>query len=255
MENEIKIFESEEFGKVRTVINDGEPWLVGKDVAKILEYKDTAKAIRTHVDAEDKGVSVLDTPGGKQKIMVINESGLYSLVLSIKMPKAKEFRRWVTSHVLPTIRRTGGYVANEDMFIENYLPFLEEPYQGLFRLQMMAINQLNERIRHDQSLVEFANQVSNSENLIDMNAMAKLAIEENIPIGRNRLFRWLRENEILMSDNLPYQKYIDRGYFAVKESVFETGSMTKTYQQTFVTGKGQQFIIGLLKKEFCGNGN
>lgn len=250
MENEIKIFENEEFGKVRTVVKDGEPWLVGKDVAEILEYKDTAKAIRTHVDAEDKGVSILDTPGGKQKITIINESGMYSLVLSSKMPKAKEFRRWVTSNVLPTIRRTGGYVANEDMFVENYLPFLDEPYQNLFRLQMTAINKLNERIRHDQPLVEFANQVSNTENLIDMNAMAKLAIEENIPIGRNRLFRWLRENEILMSGNLPYQKYIDRGYFAVKESVFETDSFTKTYQQTYVTGKGQQFIISRLKKEF-----
>lgn len=109
MKNEMKIFENEEFGKVRTVVKDGEPWLVGKDVAEILEYKDTAKAIRTHVDADDKGVSILDTPGGKQKITVINESGLYGLVLSSKMPKAKEFRRWVTSHVLPTIRRTGGY--------------------------------------------------------------------------------------------------------------------------------------------------
>ena len=259
MENEIRIFESEEFGKVRTIIKDGEPWLVGKDVAEILEYRNTKKALSDHVDDEDKyqgdGVTIRDSMGRMQHPTIINESGFYSLVLSSKMPKAKEFRRWVTSHVLPTIRRTGGYVANEDMFIENYLPFLEEPYQGLFRLQMMAINQLNERIRHDQPLVEFANQVSNSENLIDMNAMAKLAIEENIPIGRNRLFRWLRENEILMSDNLPYQKYIDRGYFAVKESVFETGSMTKTYQQTFVTGKGQQFIIGLLKKEFCDNGN
>jgi len=115
---------------------------------------------------------------------------------------------------------------------------------------MMAINQLNERIRHDQPLVKFANQVSNTENLIDMNAMAKLAAEENIPIGRNRLFKWLRKKEILMSDNLPYQKYIDRGYFAVKESVFETGSMTKTYQQTFVTGRGQRYIIGRLKKEW-----
>ena len=134
------------------------------------------------------------------------------------------------------------------MFIENYLPFLDEPYQNLFRLQMMAIGKLNERIRHDEPLVEFANQVSNTDNLIDMNAMAKLAVEENIPIGRNRLFRWLRENEILMSGNLPYQKYIDRGYFAVKESVFETNSFTKTYQQTFVTGKGH--IIGRLKKEF-----
>ena len=100
-------------------------------------------------------------------------------------------------------------------------------------------------------LVEFANQVSNTDNLIDMNAMAKLAVEEDIPIGRNRLFRWLRENAILMTGNLPYQKYIDRGYFAVKESVFETDSMCRTYQQTFVTGKGQQYIIGRLKKEFC----
>lgn len=161
------------------------------------------------------------------------------------------FVKWVTTKILPTIRRTGGYVANVDMFIENYLPFLDEPYQNLFRLQMMAINKLNERICHDQTLVEFANQVSNTENLIDMNAMAKLAVEEDIPIGRNRLFRWLRENEILMSGNLPYQKYIDRGYFAVKESVFETDSMCRTYQQTFVTGKGQQYIIGRLKKEFC----
>jgi phage antirepressor YoqD-like protein len=115
---------------------------------------------------------------------------------------------------------------------------------------MVAINKLNDRIRHDKPLVEFANQVANTENLIDMNAMAKLAIEENIPIGRNRLFRWLRKNKILMSGNLPYQRYIDRGYFVVKESVFDTGSMTKTYQQTFVTGKGQQYIISRLKKEF-----
>ncbi len=136
------------------------------------------------------------------------------------------------------------------MFIENYLPFLDEPYQNLFRLQMMAINQLNERIRHDQPLVEFANQVSDTTNLIDMNAMAKLAVEENIPIGRNRLFKWLRKNGILMSDNLPYQKYIDRGYFAVKETVFETSTMMKTHQQTFVTGKGQSYIIGRLKKDF-----
>ncbi len=255
MDQMIKTFESEEFGKVRTVVKDGEPWLVGKDVADILEYRNGSRDINRHVDEDDRCKIMIFDGNQNKETIIINESGFYSLVLSSKMPKAKEFRRWVTSHVLPTIRRTGGYVANEDMFIENYLPFLDEPYQGLFRLQMMAINQLNERIRHDQPLVEFANQVSNTENLIDMNAMAKLAIEENIPIGRNRLFRWLRENEILMSDNLPYQKYIDRGYFAVKESVFETGSMTKTYQQTFVTGKGQQFIIGLLKKEFCGNGN
>lgn len=253
MNNMIKIFENEEFGKVRTVIKDGEPWLVGKDVAEILGYSNTRDALSRHVDTEDKTTIVISDSGSnyKSKTTIINESGFYSLVLSSKMPRAKEFKRWVTANILPTLRRTGGYVANEDMFIENYLPFLDEPYRNLFRLQMMAIGKLNERIRHDEPLVEFANQVSNTDNLIDMNAMAKLAVEEDIPIGRNRLFRWLRENEILMSGNLPYQKYIDRGYFAVKESVFEMDSMCRTYQQTFVTGKGQQYIIGRLKKEFC----
>ncbi len=147
---------------------------------------------------------------------------MYRLTTHSRLPSAEKFESWIFDEVLPTIRRTGGYVANEDMFIENYLPFLEEPYRNLFRLQMAAINKLNERIRHDEPLVEFANQVSNTDNLIDMNAMAKLAIEENIPIGRNRLFCWLRKNQILMSDNLPYQRYIDRGYFVVKESVFDT---------------------------------
>lgn len=187
MKNEIKIFENEEFGKIRTVIKDGEPWLVGKDVSKILGYSDVNKAIAMHVNNEDKKLNDKTSSSfGQRGATLINESGFYSLVLSSKMPRAKEFKRWVTAEILPAIRRTGGYVANEDMFIENYLPFMEEPYQGLFRLQMMAINQLNERIRHDQPLVEFANQVSNTDNLIDMNAMAKLAIEENIPIGSQR---------------------------------------------------------------------
>lgn len=247
----IKIFENKEFGSVRTVITDGEPWFVGKDVAVILGYSKPRNAIAAHVDCEDKKDALIQGDlGGTQKMIVINESGLYSLILSSKMPKARDFKRWVTSEILPTILKTGGYVADEDMFVENYLPFLDEPYQNLFRLQMMVINQLNERIRHDQPLVEFANQVSNTENLIDMNAMAKLAVQKNIPIGRNRLFRWLRENGILMSGNLPYQKFIDRGYFAVKESVFETDSFSKTYQQTFITGKGQRFIVGLLKKYY-----
>lgn len=193
MENMIKIFESEEFGRVRTVIKNGEPWFVGKDVAVILGYSDVNKAVAMHVDNEDKKLNDKTSSSfGQRGATLINESGLYSLILSSKMPRAKEFKRWVTANILPTLRRTGGYVANEDMFIENYLPFLDEPYRNLFRLQMMAIGKLNERIRHDEPLVEFANQVSNTDNLIDMNAMAKLAVEEDIPIGRNRLFRWLR---------------------------------------------------------------
>jgi prophage antirepressor-like protein len=252
MENMIKIFENEEFGKVRTVIKDGKPWLVGKDVAEILGYSNTRDALSRHVDNDDKTTVVISDSGSnyKSKTTIINESGFYSLVLSSKMPRAKEFKRWVTATILPTLRRTGGYVANEDMFVENYLPFLDEPYKNLFRLQMTIINQLNDRIRHDEPLVEFANQVTDTANLIDMNAMAKLARAENIPVGRNRLFGWLKSNGVLMDNNLPYQTFIDRGYFAVKESVFETPTMTKTYQQTMITGKGQVFVINLLKKYY-----
>ena len=136
------------------------------------------------------------------------------------------------------------------MFIENYLPFLDEPYKNLFRLQMTFISKLNERIRTDKPLVDFALHVADSEDLIDMNAMAKLAADKNFNIGRTRLFRWLKEMGVLMSNNLPYQRYIDRRYFVVKESVFEVEGMKKTYWQTFVTGKGQLFIIGLLRKYY-----
>ncbi len=250
MEQIIKIFENEEFGKIRTLKEEcGKVVFCGSDVAKALGYRSPKDAISAHCKGAVK--HRLPTSGGTQEIKFIPEGDVYRLVAHSRLPSAEKFESWIFDEVLPIIRKTGGYVANEDIFIENYLPFLDEPYQNLFRLQMMAINQLNERIRHDQPLVEFANHVSDTTNLIDMNAMAKLAREENIQIGRNRLFQWLREKGILMSNNLPYQKYIESGYFKVKESVFETSSMMKTYQQTFVTGKGQTYIIGRLKKEYA----
>ena len=249
MEQIIKIFENEKFGRIRTITKDGEPWFVIADVCRALEIRNS-RMVAGRLD-RDELMSVKLTSGGQRREMtVINESGLYAVIIRSDKPQAQSFRKWLTSEVIPTIRRTGGYVGNEEMFIENYLPFLDEPYQNLFRLQMMAINQLNERIRHDQPLVEFANQVSNTNNLIDMNVMAKLARAENIPVGRNKLYGWLKRKGVLMANNLPYQAFIDRGYFAVKESVFETATMTKTYQQTFVTGKGQLFIIGLLRKYY-----
>lgn len=252
MEQKIKIFENEEFGKVRTVIKDGEPWWILKDICQVLEMKaNSAGEVVKRLDKDEyDSIGLTDSLGRKQKAYVVNESGLYSILVRSDKPKAKPFRKWLTSEVIPTIRRTGGYVANEEMFIENYLPFLEEPYQNLFRLQMTAIRRLNERIRHDQPFVDFALHVADSEDLIDMNAMAKLAADKNFNIGRTRLFRWLKEMGVLMSNNLPYQRYIDRGYFAVKESVFEVDGMKKTYQQTFVTGKGQLFVISLLKKYY-----
>lgn len=109
----VEVFKSNEFGEVRTVVINNEPYFVGKDVAKILGYSNTRKAIVDHVDEEDKGVTKCDTHGGTQDLTVINESGLYSLILSSKMPNARRFKRWVTSEVLPSIRKHGMYAVDE----------------------------------------------------------------------------------------------------------------------------------------------
>lgn len=252
MSNVIKIFENNEFGSLRTLTDEhGRIMFCGKDVASALGYSNTKDAIRRHCRWGVKhDLPHPQSPARTIEMVFIPEGDVYRLISHSRLPSAEKFESWIFDEVLPTIRRTGGYVANEDMFVDNYLPFLDESYRNLFRLQMIAINQLNERIRHEKPLVEFANQVANTNNLIDMNAMAKLAREENIPVGRNRLFDRLKRMGVLMSNNLPYQQYIDRGYFAVKESVFEVDGLKKTYQQTLVTGKGQVFIIGLLKKYY-----
>ncbi|MCM1508573.1 MAG: phage antirepressor KilAC domain-containing protein [Ruminococcus flavefaciens] len=248
MKNHVKIFNNSEFGSVRTIEENGRILFCGSDVARALGYNNSRQALIAHC----KGVTKRDTltNGGVQALSFIPEGDLYRLVVHSRLPSAEKFERWIFDEILPTIRKTGGYVNDEDLFVENYLPFADEPVKNLFRLQMKVINQLNDRIRHDKPLVEFANQVAESENFIDMNAMAKLAVADDIRIGRNRLFRWLRSKGILMSNNIPYQKYIDNGYFVVKETVVDVGMFTKTHQQTLVTGKGQLYIINRLKNEF-----
>jgi prophage antirepressor-like protein len=249
----IKTFTNKEFGTVRTIVKDGEPWLVGKDVAEILGYKETAKAIRTHICAEDKGVSVLDTPGGQQKITLINESGLYSLILGSKLPKAKTFKRWVTSEVLPTIRKTGGYVANDEMFINTYLPNADAQTRELFRLNLSTIRQLNNKIEQDKPLVDFASHIQTSEDCISMNDMAKLATKNGIKIGRTRLFNFLREKKVLGCKdghkNMPYQRYIDtQPWFQLKESSYIQNGEVRIGLTPMVTPKGQSGIIRMLRK-------
>ena len=154
---QLKIFENEEFGQVRTINIDGKPWFVGKDVAVALGYCDPADAIRTHVDKEDKGVGETPTPGGKQRVIIINESGLYSLILGSKLGSAKRFKRWVTSEVLPAIRKTGSYDMDE------YSP------------EMKAI------LMHDKKLVKIDNRVTDLENhmIIDYGQQTVLGDEVN----------------------------------------------------------------------------
>ena len=246
--NEIMTFDNEEFGTVRTAIINNEPWFVLADVCKILGIGNS-RMVSDRLD-EDELMSVKLTSGGQRRIMtVVNESGLYAVILRSNKPQAHGFRKWVTADILPTIRKTGGYVNDADKFVETYLPFADEPTKNLFKIQFEYINQLNDCIRRDEPKVKFADHVSDTINLIDMNDMAKLCADHGIRIGRTRLFAWLRAKGILMAGNLPYQEYIERGYFRVKESVFEMHGEIKTYQQTLVTGKGQQYILARLMRE------
>lgn len=256
--NDLTIFESPEFGAIRTVELDGEPWLVGKDVAQALGYTDTDQALRRHVDDEDKLTRNFDGSGQNRSMTIINESGLYSLVLSSKLPTAKKFQRWVTSEVLPSIRRTGGYVANDELFIQTYLPFADESTKSLFRTTLHTIGEQNkliqqqrDKIQQDKPLVQFAEHVSESVNSIDIGTFSKLLYDENIKIGRNRLFAWMKKNGYLMRDTKPYQKYVDAGYFKVIEQAFKTPYGNKMVDtKTLVTGKGQIYFTEKLRKEF-----
>lgn len=253
--NEIKIFENPTFGKVRTTELNGEPYFVGKDVAEILGYKETAKAIRTKVDHDDKGVSVLDTPGGKQEIIVINESGVYSLVFGSKLPRAKEFKHWVTSEILPSIRRHGAYMTDDILaktienpdFLINLLTEMKEEKQRRITAE--------EKIKADRSKVLFAESVEVSKGSILVGDLAKLIKQNGYEIGQKRLFEWLRANGYLMksgnSYNMPTQYSMELGLFEVKEHVINNpdGSVRVT-RTPKVTGKGQRYFIN----KFLGDG-
>jgi len=159
--NELKIFEKDEFGKIRTIIVNGEPYFIGKDVADILEYSNTQKAIRDHVDEEDKLTERIVLSGQNRSVILINESGLYSLILSSNMPNAKKFKHWVTSEILPTIRKTGGYVNNDALFIDTYLPFADENTKLLFSATLETVRKQNELIKRQQEEITHKQEVIN----------------------------------------------------------------------------------------------
>ena len=158
MENKLQVFKNEEFGEIRTLEIDGEPYFVGKDVASVLGYKEPRSAVSKKVDEEDRGVSKIATPSGTQEMTVINESGLYSLILSSKLPNAKKFKRWVTSEVLPTIRKTGGYVNDEDLFINTYFPFADDNTKSIFKSTLETVRKQNEIIASQKKTIENQNQ-------------------------------------------------------------------------------------------------
>ena len=242
--NEIKIFDNPEFGKVRTMEINGEPYFVGREVAMILGYKNPLDALTKHVEEEDKGVANCDTLGGTQKMTVINESGLYSLILSSKLPKAKEFKRWVTSEVLPSIRKHGAYAVDE---LLNDPEFAIKTFTAL-KEERERSKRLSEQIEADKPKVIFADSVSAAKSSILIGDLAKILKQNGVNIGQNRLFEWFRQNGFLIksgsSKNMPTQKAAEMGLFEVKVSTVNNpdGSIRET-KTTKVTGKGQVYFV------------
>lgn len=246
--NELKVFESTEFGQIRGVEINGESWLVGKDVAERLGYSNARKALIDHVDDEDKGVTKCDTLGGAQDMTVINESGLYALVLGSKLPTAKKFKRWVTADVLPAIRKHGGYLTedkveeallNPDVLIRLATDLKEE------REKRKA---LEGQITEDRPKVLFAESVSTAKTSILVSELAKLLKQNGVEMGQRRLFDWLRANGYLMkggsSYNMPTQKAMEQGLFEIKETTINNpDGSTRLTRTPKVTGKGQIYFV------------
>ena len=254
--SKLQIFSSEEFGKVRVMERNGEPWLVGKDVAEALGYADTRKALSAHVDEDDRAnCPVTDGLGREQQTTIINESGVYSLVFGSKLPSAKEFKRWVTSEVLPAIRKHGGYLTPNK--IEEVLT---DP-DTIIRLATNLKEERAARIQAEMKLEEaqpkvlFADAVSASKTSILIGDLAKLLKQNGHEIGQKRLFQWLRENGYLIKRqgadyNSPTQWAMEKELFEIKETTVSHADghilITKT---TKVTGKGQVYFVNLFAKK------
>jgi len=248
----IQVFNHPIFGELPVMVVNGVEWFGGTEAAKALSFSNPHKAIEHHVEEEDCTVHTVLTNGGKQNKKFINESGLYSLIFGAAKQgnnpdikkKAKKFKRWVTAEVLPTIRKTGGYVSNDDLFIQTYLPFADDQTKTLFKGVLETVRKQNEQIASMKPKAEAHDRFISGENLQTMAQVAKA-----LGTGRNRLFEFLRQKKILMSNNVPYQKYIDRGYFEVKETPKELGGRTINFTQTYVTAKGVDFIFRLLQEQ------
>lgn len=236
--------------KVRTMTIDEEPYFVGKDVAIILGYKKTRNAIARHVDLDDKKDAPIQGPlGGTQKATVINESGLYSLIMSSKMPEAKRFKHWVTSEVLPAIRQHGAYLTDQKALD------ITTNKDGLAELLKQAADQLEQKdiqIKKLEPKALFADAVSASDDTILIGELAKILKGKGVNIGQNRLFKWMRDNGYLInrkgSDrNIPTQKSMELGLFKIKETIINHPDGKPSIRKTpKVTGKGQRYFVNKL---------
>lgn len=254
--NELIIFNNEEFGEIRTITIDGEPWFVGKDVAAALGYKNTKDALKSHTDEEDKKIlqkSEITTLENipNRGLTIINESGMYALIFGSKLESAKNFKHWVTSEVLPSIRKTGKYEQKQpeptdrEVVVANGLiaanEIITEQKQTIAD-QQLCIESQKEAIDNFQNQQEtfFA-----TDGLRSINTVSK----EIGVMGRNKLYAFLRKQGIMYYDNgvnVPYQQFVTQGYFHIKERLGKDG---KFHPTTMATTKGMNFIRKVLQKE------
>lgn len=241
--NELQIFNNPEFGEIRTITIDGEPWLVGKDVAAALGYSNPQEAIRNHVEDEDKGVSEILTPGGKQKSPIINESGLYSLVMSSKLPTAKKFKRWVTYEVLPSIRKHGAYmtpdtlqaaILNPDTMIQLCQQLKSEQEKNV------ALKAENAKLTVDKQIMQ--PKADYFDELVERNTLTNFReTAKQLGVPPKRFLEFLIDHKYVYRDKrgklLPYEDK-NIGLFEVKETFNEKTSWSGT--QTLVTPKGRE---------------
>ena len=251
--NELQIFNNEEFGEIRTITKDNEPMFCLADVCKALEISNVGNVKQR---LSEKGIHTADTPtkGGLQKMIFINEANLYKTIFQSRKESAERFTEWVTSEVLPSIRKNGGYIAGQETLSD------EELLSKALMVAQRKIEEKNNIIAMQDSRIQgmipkeiFADAVSASHTSILVGDLAKLICQNGVQIGQKRLFEWLRENNFLIksgaSRNMPKQRYVEQGLFEVKESNIQNpdGSVRIT-KTTKVTGKGQVYFVNKFLK-------
>lgn len=248
MSKDVQIFNNDQFGQLRTVIIDKEPWFVGKDAADILGYQNGSRDVNRHVEEDDRRKEMIFDGNQNKETIVINESGLYSLVFGSHLPSAKEFKHWVTHDVLPTIRKHGAYATPDTLD-----KMIASPEFGIRLLTELKNEQekngkLSAELDAAQPSIVFAKAVSASDTSILIGGLAKLIKQNGIDIGQKRLFQWMRDKGYLIKagndKNIPTQRSMEMGLFEVKEGSYVDGDgVNRTTRTTKVTGKGQIYFI------------
>lgn len=254
--NELQVFTNEEFGELQVILIEGKEYFGATNTAKLLGYSNPHDAIVRHCRKD--GVvkhEVIDSLGRKQEINAITEGNLYRLISKSQLPNAEKFESWVFDTVLPTLRKTGGYISNSDLMVNTYFGSLDDNYKMIVKGLFSQIENQQRQLEEAKPLITFAETCLKSKDNILMRELAKIANDEGIEIGQNRLYNKLREWKMIMGkpSTEPYQTAMTAGYFVYEEKSVETAYGTRLVNTTKVTPKGQVFIIEKLKKEMLNN--